>query len=323
MRVFRPIVRHVQERVGGEAHRFTQWNDLHDDDRISAEQADSWLIEASRELRDPVLGLNALTALRRGAGDVVELAAECAPTLRAALDTLIRFLPLVYEAASFHLHVKDEMAALSLRYAIPISHLTRDFVLGFLLHGVRSWLGGVAGIQLWLVDAAPRTAAVYEAAFTPLDVRFGANADAIAFPAALLDEPMRRADPVLYAVLSRFAERQVVARARDTSLAEQVRRLLSAVLSSTNGNAHGVAKTLGLSQRALARRLQQEGVTFTDLVEDVRKERALHYVEHSNLAPHQIARMLGYGSTATFCRAFVRWQGRSPLSHRNAHNARN
>ena len=321
MRTLRPIVQHVRMRAQGYSQRFDHWNNLHDDDRVPVEMADSWLGEASRWLRDPALGLHALTELKRGCGDVVELAAECAPTLGDALSTVIRYAHLLCEAADFHLHVAQDIAALELRYTVGLSHVMRDFVAGALVHALRSWLGGVSDFELWFAGTMPTRASVYEAALSPIHVHFGASSDCIVFPAALLNTPLQTADKALHGVLLRSAESLVSARSSVTSLSDQVRRLLTAILSSSDGNAQGIAKTLGMSQRSLARRLQQEGVSFSELLESVRKERALYYLERSNLAPQQIAHLLGYSNTATFCRAFARWQGQSPLRHRNAHAA--
>src|SRR5688572_20985648 len=144
MRTLRPIIHHVRMRAQGYSQRFDHWNNLHDDDRVPVEMADNWLGEASRWLRDPALGLHALTELKRGAGDVVELAAECAPTLGEALGTVIRYAHLLCEAADFHLHVGQDVAALELRYGVTLSHVMRDFVAGALVHALRSWLGGVS-----------------------------------------------------------------------------------------------------------------------------------------------------------------------------------
>jgi AraC-like DNA-binding protein len=320
MRTFRPLLRHVRVRLPSHSDRLAQWDQLDDEDLVSAQAADAWLVEASRWLRDPLLGLNALTALMRGAGDVVELAAECAATLGEALSTLTRYAHLVYEAADFHLRSNARHTALELHYTVPVSHLTSDYVAGLLVHGLRQWLGSIAGVQLWFKDAGARRTAAYEAAFAPVSAHFGTSVDALVFPSALLDTPLRGADPIRHRVLLRFAESLAGTQRETGALSDQVRRLLVAALSSNHGKAHGVARKLGMSQRTLARALQREGHTFSDLLDEVRRERALHLVEHSGLPSYRIAQILGYGSSATFCRAFARWQGQSPLHHRRNQN---
>jgi AraC-like DNA-binding protein len=320
MRTFRPLLRHVRVRLPSHTDRLAQWDQLDDEDRVSVQVADAWLVEASRWLRDPLLGLNALTTLTRGAGDVVELAAECAATLGDALATLTRYAHLVYEAADFHLRSSGRSSVLELRYTLPVSHLTSDYVAGLVVHGLRQWLGSIADVELWFKDASARRAPAYEAAFAPVSVRFGTSVDALVFPSALLDAPLRGAHRIRHGVLMRFAESLAGTEREAGALADQVRRLLVAALSSNHGNAHGVARKLGMSQRTLARALQREGRTFSDLLDEVRRERALHLVEHSGLPSYRIAQILGYGSSATFCRAFARWQGQSPLHHRRNQN---
>ncbi|HEX6240096.1 MAG TPA: AraC family transcriptional regulator ligand-binding domain-containing protein, partial [Polyangiales bacterium] len=246
MRTFRPLVQHVRSRMRGAKDRFAQWDQLHDDDRVSARTADAWLLEASHWLRDPVLGLNALVGLKRGIGDVVELAAESAPDLGTALTNVARFAQLIYEGADFHLHTTDQLACLQLRYTLPISHVSSDYVAALLLHGVRRWLGLPSGVQLWFKDEDGRNPAAYAAAFAPVSVQFGTRADAIVLPRAVLDLPIAGADPVLHGILVRFAEHQISARGEEAALSEQVRHQLTAVLSSEgNGHVGNVAKKLG------------------------------------------------------------------------------
>lgn len=64
------------------------------------------------------------------------------------------------------------------------------------------------------------------------------------------------------------------------------------------------------------RQLERAEVTYGDLVDRVRKDRATFLLRHSELPIETIAFRLGFSETASFSRAFKRWAGLSPTSFR-------
>jgi len=78
-----------------------------------------------------------------------------------------------------------------------------------------------------------------------------------------------------------------------------------------------IALRLSLSPRTIQRKLAQENTSFTDLVEEVRRNLSLEYLTGTQLPVGEIAQRLGYGDTAGFSHAFTRWVGKSPSEYRN------
>lgn len=74
----------------------------------------------------------------------------------------------------------------------------------------------------------------------------------------------------------------------------------------------GVAKKLGVSSRTLRRYLQAEGVTFRQLAEKVRKNRAQDMLVYTQITIEEVSALVGYEETASFVRAFRRWTGTTP-----------
>jgi AraC-like DNA-binding protein len=79
---------------------------------------------------------------------------------------------------------------------------------------------------------------------------------------------------------------------------------------------HEVASALGLSPRSLKRRLADAGVTFLELVEKARCERALLLIRSPSLSLDDIADRLGYSNVSNLVRAFRRWTGTTPAAYR-------
>jgi AraC-like DNA-binding protein len=93
-----------------------------------------------------------------------------------------------------------------------------------------------------------------------------------------------------------------------------VRRLLA----SDDASLESIASQLELSPRTLRRRLAAEGVSFSTLVEQSRRDEALRLLRSSRLSVEDVARQLGYTNASTFVRAFHRWTGQTPKQYRRA-----
>ncbi|NUS43807.1 MAG: helix-turn-helix domain-containing protein [Mycobacteriaceae bacterium] len=142
---------------------------------------------------------------------------------------------------------------------------------------------------------------------------FGAVEDSIAFATRYAGMPARQANSAAhqgFVVLCRDLAKRQVTRA---GVAGQVRALLSRDLQTGGGSAAAVAAHLGVSERTLARRLDEEGTSFRALVDEVRQHVAKHLLT-GGMATTQVARKLGYADSPAFIRAFKRWTGVTPQS---------
>src|SRR5690606_16721243 len=77
-----------------------------------------------------------------------------------------------------------------------------------------------------------------------------------------------------------------------------------------------VANVMGITTRTLARRLQQENTSFTDVLNVVRSEIATYFLESTQLTVPDVAESLGFSDTGNFRQAFKRWTGRSACDFR-------
>ncbi|HEX7028891.1 MAG TPA: helix-turn-helix transcriptional regulator, partial [Gammaproteobacteria bacterium] len=79
-----------------------------------------------------------------------------------------------------------------------------------------------------------------------------------------------------------------------------------------------IAGALNVSTRTLHRKLQSEGLNINMLLDETRKELAIHYLENSTLTIGEIAYLLGFSEPANFSRAFRRWTNTTPHAYRSA-----
>ena len=76
------------------------------------------------------------------------------------------------------------------------------------------------------------------------------------------------------------------------------------------------ADLAGVSVRTLQRKLAVEGLTFSELVEQVRTELSSELLKETDLSLNQISKELGYSTVSNFSRAFQHWSGKRPTEYR-------
>ena len=140
----------------------------------------------------------------------------------------------------------------------------------------------------------------------------------VTFPASVLDARLPTADDILFSVL----DRQVAERLRDRSgevrFSDRTRKTIADYLHREELTIEVVAKVLGVSGRSLQRKLNDEHTSFRDLVDEVRKSRALAMIDQGASIP-ELALVLGYREESTLYRAFRRWTGTTPELWRGSH----
>jgi AraC-like DNA-binding protein len=155
-------------------------------------------------------------------------------------------------------------------------------------------------------------------AFFGCPVRFGAEENAIVLGQGDLARPIRSADDRLLAVLRRYCEEVLSRHAeRAPALVERVERMIAERLPQGEAGLSTIASKLGVSTRSLTRRLAEHETSFKKLVENIRRDLALRYLEDSGLGLTEIAFLLGYAEVSSFNHAFRRWTGKTPSSVRS------
>jgi AraC-like DNA-binding protein len=96
----------------------------------------------------------------------------------------------------------------------------------------------------------------------------------------------------------------------------RARDAIVARLGSGDMCMESVAARLAMSVPTLRRRLEDEGTTFTDLVDDVRRDLAERYLRDPGRSISEIATLLGFAHAPAFHKAFRRWKGVTPSAHR-------
>ncbi|PVY76942.1 AraC family transcriptional regulator [Tamilnaduibacter salinus] len=293
------------------------------DHRIAASRHYQLWDHAEAVTGDPAIGLHAGATAdtdRMGLAGHVFFNAD---TLGAAATQYVRLHRLINESVSLRLEQTDELAILIWTVDEPHHYSRQDMdrTLASTISRTQHFMQVPLDIaRVRIAHPAPDYAGAYHE-LLQCPVEFGAPAMELAFDVRYLNRPLPHRNPYVYSavlkqvnsLLSRIQSRRRFSR--------KVRRLIARQLASERMDADTLARQLHMSRQTLYRRLKKEGLSFHDLVEQVRQERALRYVGDDRYALGEIAFLLGFSELSAFSRAFKRWTGESPARYRERHRA--
>src|SRR5262252_10526699 len=157
------------------------------------------------------------------------------------------------------------------------------------------------------------------ARFVGTKVEFGADKDEFALNVDARELPLIHADSYLNDLLLKYCEAALADRRGDTSqLRTRVENAISSLLPHGRVLVEDVARSLGMSKRTLARRLLDEGLNFTEILQQLRHDLAVRYLDDRKLHVSKIAWLLGFHEVSAFTHAFKRWTGKTPRELRTA-----
>lgn len=290
------------------------------DARFPARQVDLlWQLAAQRS-GDPAIGLAAYEHASPACLHIVGYSMLSSPSLRGALERLIRFHPILGDAAVLSLCREGAGYRFSATPAAALGSPSRQFGdagLAVLLACVRRMVDGsqIRPLQVEFAYPAPDDSAAYR---TLLDcpIRFGCGRLSLLFAAAELERPLHTADQLLSQLHDSLAE-QYLSDLASAPLARRLARLLRERLADGELGMEEIAAQLGLNKRTLQRRLSEEGTTFREQLDAVRRRQAELYLRHPHFSAERIAELLGFREHGNFFRACRRWFGCTPALYRS------
>jgi AraC-like DNA-binding protein len=271
-------------------------------------------------LGDPSASLRAGTKLQPGDYELLEYLCGTCSTLGESIACLGRYYPLLI-AAELDLWIEGERAEARFRIApgLPAPDSIHEFGVAsnFTMSVLHVQIEGVQPpLEVCFAHKAPAYAALFPQLFG-CPVRFECEHNAIVFPVAMLDHPMRTADAQLHAVLTRLADQELGALSDQSAFPALVRTAIESELVR-GAPLEAVAERMHMSPGALRSRLRQHGTTYSSVLDGLRRERARRALRQSQLSIAEVASSLGFAHPPAFHRAFRRWFGVTPSAYREA-----
>ncbi len=285
------------------------------DTRISFTELNWFVARALKLTQQPSIGINAAAALKLSTHGFFGFAILTSATIADAVDLLEKFMFL--QSGPFYIEssIEVEMQLLNLNcHELPPTNLDAIYAEAILLTIVYVALDLLdePDIHFEIHIKAP-TPDYYAAiaASLPCPIRYSQCENQLRFPVHYLNKKLKQANAASFQLAKTQCEQNLQELTTLDPLKNRVKALLSADLLlppdlvTLAGHCH-------LSTRSLKRKLAEQGTSYNQLLEEIRKEAALLLLSEQKLSVKEVAQRLGFSSTTNFSRAFKKWTGHTP-----------
>jgi AraC-like DNA-binding protein len=290
-----------------------------DDTGLSVASQYRFLELAAAETNDSLLGLHVAAEMDMRSIGILFYLTGSAPTVSEALENLARYSRTTNEALVVEISRRKDEVILAIRHLQEFDELHRQFFELLALWFVRT-LHKETNRDFALSRVTfthPRTTdlrEVHRLLRCPVD--FAQGVDSWVLPHRVMDLPIVSRDTQLLRILTAHAEDLLTERHSVTGLQGAVANQLASLLRRGESGAAAVARELGMSKRSLTRHLANEGTTFGEILERLRRRLASRYLADDRMSVQQIAWMLGYSEVGAFNHAYKKWTGTTPSQTR-------
>lgn len=312
LRRLRALGKDEREALGRVGLRSDEMSDP--DFRMPEEILDALWIACRDVANDEAFGIHAGLDHEPGQLGVIEYVVKNSPTLGDAMRLGMRFQRILHDAGDDQLTIEGDRALLRVRLSSgrePAGVLV-DYGFAQALGGAMM-LTGVPGraLEVRFVHGRPRRLGPWERTFQ-CPMYFDEPENVFVFRRDRLDAPILSSDPGLLAILEQHAQSQLALIPDGGGFVRRVCELIARELVGGTPTAEHIGKKLHMSARTLARRLDDEGTSFSKLLDDLRRELAVSHLRDRDISVSEVAFLLGFADANAFSRAFKRWTGEPP-----------
>lgn len=246
---------------------------------------------------------------------------HCAPSVEKALMTLHTYLVVFAQESSIDYCIDGRQLRIS--YQVTDSTVLNrrqdaEFAIAAILRQLQLVTAtSVKPVRVDFEHTRPIDVSMHKQLFM-CPVFFNQPTNRISLPVEVLNLPATQGNERLFKALEPYLQQEREQRNVSDELLTQVTRMIGLSIASGLPSLDQVSQCMGLSRRTLQRRLKEHDIDFSVLIEEVRRDLALGYLNHSDYSMTQISLLLGYAESGSFTRAFRRWTGHSPQQFRQA-----
>jgi AraC-like DNA-binding protein len=290
--------------------------------RIPVEQFDTLWNQVALRSGDADFGLHlAETADKLTTGSILASVMMNCATVESALDKLARYHSLTTDFLRLRLLREGDKACCSVE---PIDadvslhrHYSETVLVSLALTLRRLTQGKVRFIEARFTFPSPARTAEHQRIFQ-CPLRFSQPRNELDFGSEALDWPIPLANAYILEQSERLAQVMLGSLYQPDTWADQAAHQISQrLLRGERPTLSAVARELAISPRHLQNKLKEEDITFQILLDELRKQAALKYLNERTLPICDIAFLLGFSEQSAFNHAFKRWTGTSPREYQN------
>ena len=285
--------------------------------RISREQYQRLDLKAAELSGDDCFGLKGAEYFRPAHLGALGFAWLASSSLRTGFQRLSRYARVINEQLTVTLEEDSKLFSVSIDAHLPLlqDRIREDGQLAAMVKLCRVIVGqdfNPASVRFR--HEQPRDTAYYYELFR-CPVEFGAEQTTMFIPISLMDKRLTGSNDQL-AKLNEHIVVKYLAHSARTDIVNQVKAAIIDGLSNGFVTEASIASELHTTPRNLHRKLQKKDTSFKHLLNEIRKDLALQYIQDRSKTLTEISFMLGFSEASSFSRAFKAWTGKPPSEAR-------
>jgi len=287
------------------------------DNRVPMAQYQALILAAKRLTDDAALALHYAEQVDLSDVSVVGLVTRASATMMDALRQLNRYGQLVAEvdvglAQRFEIvrEAGDIWLVDNRINADAFPELT-EITFARLVSGPRRFSSQLHIGAIHFTHKAPAYVDEYARIFGA-PVTFECKRNAMLLDESWLTHPVALAPHYVFGILSKHADGLLEQLQAGKTVGAKVKSILMPILHLGDVTVDLVSAQMAMSRQTLFRKLKVEGTTFENLLDDLRRKLAMHYLEGKKVSVNETAYLVGFSDPSAFSRAFKRWTGQSP-----------
>ncbi|MBO9703498.1 MAG: AraC family transcriptional regulator [Sporocytophaga sp.] len=292
------------------------------DERIPTAQMQSlWKLAIDRTGKESLPLQLGMEINPYGLGVVSYLLMNCA-TLRMALEKLCLYQDVSCAGVRTDVEIYQEQCKIFLK-VLDEDIVEPSYALGSEMSIYMKLIEALIGEKLPVSEVQfeykqPNDLSIYKAVFGTDDLYFNAGEYSILFPASYLNKPIPLANPSLFPLFEKHLDKYLAQIQQSDTMSYKVRQEILKLLKGEEPKLIMVARSLGVGERSVQLKLSEEGTSFRELLEDVRKELAIAHLKDNKSSTTDISFLLGFSEPSAFSRSFKKWTGQSPNTYRKS-----
>lgn len=289
------------------------------DTRISMRQLGIVYTNVSHLSSDPGIALRAGQQIHVSNYGLFGYVILTSTSLRRALEfATSKHHQLATPTVMMSLNEYDDMASLSFRDTLGMEEINR-FNLEFQLSLLSSIHHDMLGPDFYWDSvhcsySEPKHSSEY-VAILGCPVYFGQSKTEVIFRRDFLDKPLLKSNIITETMAKEMCEKMLTEQVNHTDLIQSIYDILNRdPINMPSGE--NIAQSLAMSPRTMRRKLESQGTTLRNIVDQVRKNLSINFLRSTRMNIDDIAEQVGFSSAANFRTAFKRWTNKTPAMYR-------
>ncbi len=285
--------------------------------RIPADRYSALVEFISTELNDEYCGLVEQPA-KRGTFAMMCYACIHCPTLGEFLQRCTEFHALVTDCSRVELirgEKNSQFIFTPLEGTVDPQHLLTMSLLA-IVHRLAGWAIGqnLSLDEVNLQHPRPEYATAYNLLFRA-PIHFQRQESSLGFSSNYLDMPVIQDEQSLESFLHMPGAMMMASPDSGSSHVAKVGKLIKGSVSGDFPDFEWVADQLHTTTGTLRRRLREEGTSYQQLKDDLRRDTAIFNLNRGSMTIEEVATTVGFSEPTSFFRAFKRWTGVTPRAY--------